>query len=113
MAKTLEKFYLAPNEPRAIVLLDDSDLRALDAIERDSGYASSWKWKKDPAEALRDLLVYERRVAARIVTEGGMVEVIVYALQKFKAWAEAARVIRKPPLGIWMEIGRASCRERV
>jgi len=103
MAKTIEKFCNGPDEPRAILLLDDSDLRALDAIERDGGYSRGWKFKRDPAEAFRALLDYETKAATRVVMESGLVEVIVATLERFKEWAKAARRMRKAPLGIWME----------
>lgn len=103
MAKTLEKFFNGPEEPRAILLLDQSDLKALDCIEHDEGYARGWKFKKDPAEAFRALLAYETKAATRVIMEGGVIEVIVAALERWKEWAKAARQMRKAPLGIWME----------
>jgi hypothetical protein len=98
--KTLETLEKQGGEPMAIVLLDSHDLSLIDAVER-SGYG--WKLKRDPAEALGELLSYEHRCASKVVTEKGAVEVIVAALEKFKAWLEAAREVRKAPLGFWMD----------
>lgn len=103
MAKTLEKFFNGPEEPRAILLLDQSDLKALDVIEHDGGYARGWKFKRDPAEAFRALLDWDLKAATRVVMENGAIEVIDAALERFKAWVKAARQVKKAPLGIWME----------
>jgi len=102
MARTIRTYYVegtSGKEARAMVELDDKDLRTLDVLE--PGWSPSGAFKKDPGEALTKLCDHNLKAAVRVVLEAGLVEICRTALDRVQEWSKAARTVRKAPLGIW------------
>lgn len=73
------------NARRAVIALDDRDLNAIGC-----GDYRDLACQKDPASELDRIVTYDRRAAARIVTDGGPMHVVGAALAKLEEYLKAA-----------------------